>query len=391
MPEKILVIDDDSLITLLMSEIIELAGFESITSNDVEEGIRLAHDKSPDVVILDIMMPGKDGIEVCKDIRTFSTIPIIFSTARDDLGTIVECFDAGANDFLSKPFKIDDLIEHIKNFLKIKTSQPSKKELLIRNLTFNNFILCLKSSWEWQEKTIKRRGDNVNNIPQNLEQYRNFIGSVAHSIKGELGHIKYAASSLLESSQSQEDAKNDYEMISRSCDYSFLLMQKVMNFLEMGISLSETVDLSDVLAQVEPLSRQRLPSKGINLQFIVEKTTRPPLVTGDSVQIMGVIKELIDNAITELRGKGGEIDVYLTQNKNKTILRIKDNGQGVPKEIREKIFKEHISGTKGSGWGLYLSYKTVKDMGGDLKIKSVVGKGTEFIISFKTKKQEIIQ
>lgn len=161
-----------------------------------------------------------------------------------------------------------------------------------------------------------------------------------------------------------------------------------MDFLDMGSSQLEIVDLRDVFARLEPLSRQRLPSKGINLYFIIEQMKHPPLIVGNSMQITSVLKELIDNAIAELREKGGDIDVILKQNQNKTIITIKRLGQGIPKKIRAKIFKEQLSSSKGSGWGLYLCYKIIKSINGNLTLTSPSKKGTAITISFKTQAEK---
>lgn len=133
MSTKILVIDDDVAITELMSMLLRTHGFDVITTNFGAEGIHLAEEKSPDVVLLDLMMPDKDGWQVCKAIRTFSNIPILILSAINDPSIVASVLDAGADDFLVKPVPSGVLVAHIRkmvrqtdsiNSVKLKNTEP---------------------------------------------------------------------------------------------------------------------------------------------------------------------------------------------------------------------------------------------------------------------------
>lgn len=100
---KVLVIDDDPATTELLKLILAPHGFEVFSAHSGEEGIRLAREKSPDVIILDLMMPGMDGWEVCRRLRTFCQTPILVLSALDAPGHVAAALDAGADDYLVKP------------------------------------------------------------------------------------------------------------------------------------------------------------------------------------------------------------------------------------------------------------------------------------------------
>lgn len=118
MPIKILVIDDDVAITELMSMLLRTHGFEVVTTNYGAEGVRLAAEKSPDVIMLDLMMPDHDGWEVCSSIRAFSNVPILILSAINDPGIIASVLDAGADDFLVKPVPSGILVAHIRKMVR---------------------------------------------------------------------------------------------------------------------------------------------------------------------------------------------------------------------------------------------------------------------------------
>ena len=100
MPKTVLTIDDDTAITELLAMLLRTHGYEVKTANDGEEGVKAIKRLNPHVVILDLMMPGMDGWQVCKSVREFSNVPIVILSALDDPAMIASALDAGADDYL---------------------------------------------------------------------------------------------------------------------------------------------------------------------------------------------------------------------------------------------------------------------------------------------------
>ena len=113
MSVKLLVIDDDSAVTDLLSLLLRSHGFEVGATNNSTEGLSMIRDNSPDVVILDLMMPDMDGWQICKAVREFSQVPIIILSALNDPSMIASVLDAGADDYLTKPTPSRVLIAHV--------------------------------------------------------------------------------------------------------------------------------------------------------------------------------------------------------------------------------------------------------------------------------------
>jgi DNA-binding response OmpR family regulator len=109
----VLTIDDDIAITELLSILLRTNGFDALIANSGEEGLRLIREKSPQLVILDLMMPGMDGWQVCKAVRNFSNIPILILSAIDDSAIVAGILDSGADDYLVKPVPSTVLIAHL--------------------------------------------------------------------------------------------------------------------------------------------------------------------------------------------------------------------------------------------------------------------------------------
>lgn len=121
MNTKILVIDDDVAITELMSMLLKTFGFEVFTTNIGAEGIRLARETSPNVVLLDLMMPDLDGWQVCKEIRKTSSVPILVLSAINDPRMVASILDVGADEFLVKPVPSGVLVANIKKLIRRNT------------------------------------------------------------------------------------------------------------------------------------------------------------------------------------------------------------------------------------------------------------------------------
>lgn len=115
---KILVVDDEPKYVYIMQLNLEASGYEIIIGRDGEEAVALAAQEEPDLIILDIMMPKLTGYEACERIRQFSTVPIIFLTAKAEEADKVKGLELGADDYITKPFGIDELLARVRAVLR---------------------------------------------------------------------------------------------------------------------------------------------------------------------------------------------------------------------------------------------------------------------------------
>jgi two-component system response regulator MprA len=118
MAERILVIEDEPKISDLIKRGLIYEGYTVDVANDGEQGLSRARDNQPDLVILDLMLPGIDGFEVCKRLRAADDVPILMLTARDAVTDKVKGLDSGADDYLTKPFNFDELVARVRALLR---------------------------------------------------------------------------------------------------------------------------------------------------------------------------------------------------------------------------------------------------------------------------------
>jgi DNA-binding response OmpR family regulator len=124
----ILIVDDDPAIRKFVAANLQARGYETLIAPGGEEALNLIEERMPDLVLLDIMMPAMNGFEVCRSIREWSQVPIIMISAKDSVDDKVKCFDIGADDYLTKPFALHELLSRIKAVLKRSQTTDSSTQ-----------------------------------------------------------------------------------------------------------------------------------------------------------------------------------------------------------------------------------------------------------------------
>ena len=135
---KILIVDDEELLVKGIRFNLQNDGFETITGKDGLEAVELAKQESPDLIILDVMMPNLDGLSACTQIREFSNVPIILLTAKTEDMDKLMGFENGADDYITKPFNILELKARIRALLRRSgTANERNNTLTIGNITLD--------------------------------------------------------------------------------------------------------------------------------------------------------------------------------------------------------------------------------------------------------------
>lgn len=128
MKNKVLLVEDEADLTLIVSDTLHEQGYEVLTANDGVEGLEKFKSQRADIVVADVMMPKKDGFAMAKEIKKLSPdVPLLFLTAKNTIDDVEEGFEIGANDYLKKPFELRELIVRIKALLK-RYHKESKDE-----------------------------------------------------------------------------------------------------------------------------------------------------------------------------------------------------------------------------------------------------------------------
>ena len=143
MKRTVLIVDDEKSIVDILKFNLEKSEFDTICAYDGQEGLRLAQEKNPDLILLDVMLPLMDGFEVCKTLRSAgSNIPIIMITAREEETDKVLGLELGADDYITKPFSVRELIARVKaNMRRIPAAEPAPEGATGNTISFKDIVI----------------------------------------------------------------------------------------------------------------------------------------------------------------------------------------------------------------------------------------------------------
>ncbi len=150
---RVLVVDDDTALAEMLGIVLSGEGFDPVFCADGDAALEVFRTSRPDLVLLDLMLPGRDGVEVCRQIRAESGVPIVMLTARTDTGDIVLGLESGADDYVVKPFKPKELVARVKARLR-RTDDPAPEVIEIGDLSI-----------DVAGHTVRREGDLISLTP----------------------------------------------------------------------------------------------------------------------------------------------------------------------------------------------------------------------------------
>ncbi len=133
----VLVVDDDAALAEMLQIVLHQEGFETAWCSRGDEAFAAFQHSRPDLVLLDLMLPGRDGVDVCRDIRAISGVPVVMLTAKSDTTDVVEGLEAGADDYVAKPFKAKELVARIRTRLRRLTPEVADETLRIGDLVIS--------------------------------------------------------------------------------------------------------------------------------------------------------------------------------------------------------------------------------------------------------------
>jgi signal transduction histidine kinase len=360
----ILVVDDTPTNLSVLLDYLNQSGFKTLIAQDGEGALEQADFARPDIILLDIMMPGIDGFETCKQLKANETtkdIPIIFMTALSETVDKVKGFQFGAVDYITKPFQQEEVLMRITTHL---TIQHQKKAL-------NDLNQELMASNATKDKFFSIIAHDMRSAFTPMVGYSDLLIRAA----GELENaklIKYAENMQLMIDNAHKLFKNllDWARIQRGA-----MAYKPNHFDLFSIGMSNVAFLLNSANQ-----------KKIELKLDIKKNT---LCFADNNMVDTILRNLISNAIKFTR-EGGTVTLTSIDNDNWIEISVIDNGVGIAPENQEKLFtidNKHKSpgtaGEQGTGLGLILCKELVEKNGGKIWVTSNKDEGSCFGFTLK--------
>jgi two-component system sensor histidine kinase/response regulator len=357
--KTILIIDDNPMSLLLTSKVLADYGCKTRTADSWEQGRSLLESELPALILLDIMMPDVDGYEVCRRIKVvekWKEIPVIFLTANKETENLVEGFDAGGVDYITKPFKSEELLMRVKNHIELAESRKTILEMIhSRDKLYSIIAHDIRSPLSGILQTV----DAID---------QGYFNPCSVDFKEIIHHLSVRArdtSTLLTSLLQWTSFQNDNEMIH-----------------------PEQTNIYVVLASCIELLKANAQNKNISITMEVGEDVQ---ALCDEVSMHTVFRNLINNAI-KFTHINGSIHIACKAADGGLKVSIQDSGIGMSQEAIEKIFEKNqhftSSGTEneqGTGLGLMLVKDFVRKNNGSIGVESQLGKGTTFSIILPTK------
>lgn len=358
---RILAVDDTQDNLILVQAILESEGYEIDLASDGIKALRKIEQSPPDLILLDVMMPGIDGYEVTRRIRNnpaISYIPILLITAFHQ-SSVVEGLDAGADDFIRKPFDTDELLARVRSLLR------------------------LKHSLDEQQKMARQREDFVSRLTHDLRTPLVAADRMLNLFEMETfckisPEMKQAIAVMIRSNQ------NLMEMVNTLLEvYRFEAGKKTLNWEECdlcGIS-------QEVVSELSPLTNEKGLTLEIDTRELDPLSQNAGIIMGDRLELRRVLNNLIANAIKFTDTGGIKIRIYETSSNpgdsDSVIIEVEDTGYGIAPEDRATIFERFRQGRNkrsGSGLGLHLSHRIIEGHAGTIQVASELGKGSLFTV-----------
>jgi len=365
---RLLLVDDENDFRNTLAKRLRKKGISPMQAENGEKAIAILESNRMDVVILDVKMPGKDGIEVLGHIKKeYPKTEVIFLTGHAATQDGVEGIKTGAFDYLSKPIEFEHLLGKIKQaYEKIKREEEKLKEAAFRKYM------------EEQMMTTER-----------LASLGTLAAGIAHEINNPLAIINESAGWLklilnkkeMAGMPRKQDFENALNKIEKGIDRARRITHQFLGFAKKDDSVFAEVDLEELVEEAVHLVKREATNKVIQIVREIDPDTRT--IWSDAYQFRQVLINLLTNAI-HATDAGGQITIILEAAGDKVKLTVRDNGRGIPKENIKKIFEPFFS-TKppgeGTGLGLFVTRGIVEKLCGTIEVESRLGDGTSFYVN----------
>ena len=366
---SILIIDDEKTNILYLNRILS-ADYEIFTAKDGEKGLELVNEYLPDLILLDIVMPGMDGYEILASLKTSEktkAIPVIFITGLTGDEHESKGLALGADDYISKPFN-DEIVR----------------------LRVRNQIKIIK-----QMRTI---------IAQELTEHKSrtkaeFLSRMSHEMRTPMNAIM-GTTSVAQIEDDVSTIQEHLKTIEKASREMMFLIDSMLDIADISHDKTKLACsdfnvrnmIREALNQSNECKKQKQQSLSVDIDDDVPET-----VYGDEKNLSKALSHLLTNAV-KFTGEQGEILLKVSAAKNEGEIitlqfEVIDNGIGISKEHQESIFSlfEQVDGCdsrefEGIGSGLFITKNIVNMMGGKIWVDSEPGKGSKFVITVKVAK-----
>jgi signal transduction histidine kinase len=380
LPSLLVADDEPDMLRFLKSQL--SSHYHVLEAVDGQQAVEKASQFLPDIILLDMMMPEKDGLQACREIREHTptqSIPIVLLTARADEETKLAALSAGASDFLAKPFSTTELHVRVKNLVE---SHQYQRKVSKQNQVLETTIEQLKETETQlvQSEKLASLGRMSAGIIHEINNPLNFATTGLFTLRNKGKHLA-------------PEQQEDYKEILKDIEDGIVRVKNIVSDLRM-FTHPETENRDQVeIAEVVTASLRFLSNEWKDKVQIEKKLADHQTVWANKNKLIHVLVNLLQNSLDALKSKQfadekPSIWIESRVEAAKSILLVRDNGTGIDSQHLDKIFDPFYT-TKdvgeGMGLGLSICYRIIQDCDGRISVRTEPGKFCEFTLEFPAK------
>jgi two-component system sensor histidine kinase/response regulator len=350
--ETVLVVDDQDQNLQVVGTLLCALGYSVVPAKSAEQALERMRARPPDLILLDMIMPGKDGLSFCQELRedpVWTDIPIIFLSAAGEKNLVVQALEAGGVDYITKPFNKAELLSRVRAHIALKVARDRLREL--------------------------------------AEDKDELLGILAHDLKNHLAGMRLSAGLLRD--RSDEFSERSAELVANIVSSTDRVIAFVKEFLaNQGAEHLQVaprpLSLADEVGAAVQRHRDTAAEKQIQLVPILDAT---PAVLADPVALAQVLDNLIGNAV-KFSHPHATVTVRVPEPASShASFTVEDEGPGFTPEDRKRLFRRYgrlsarpTAGEPSTGLGLSIVKRLVEAMGGRIALDEGAEKGARFQI-----------
>ncbi|NJN85256.1 MAG: hybrid sensor histidine kinase/response regulator [Leptolyngbyaceae cyanobacterium SL_7_1] len=377
----VLLVDDNPTNLGLLFDALKDSGFKLLAAEDGEAALAQVSYFKPDIILLDVMMPGLDGFETCQRLKQnpqTQDIPVIFMTALSETVDKVHGFSVGAVDYITKPFQTAEVLARLHTHLAIQRlqrqlqaqNQRLQQEICDRQQAEQSLRVLLHAVSHDLRNPVTGMLMVVKNLLKTLPQASpeaTINGASAETVCSVMGVPRHILERMAESGDRQLNLINSLLEAHAIETQGIALHREPLQFGEV---------VADVVEEMQPLVLKNQAT------LVSHLPPNLPVLSADGVQLRRVLEHLICNALKH-NPPGVALTVEVTMQPNQLRCTVTDNGVGIDPAQSDRLFQLYQRGanarhTHGLGLGLYLCQQIVLAHGGDMGVDSTPGKGCRF-------------
>lgn len=375
----VLIIDDSLVNLIFLQGVLKKHSFNVVSAKNGKLGLELAQESPPDIILLDIIMPGWDGYETCrrfKQDKNLSSIPILFLSALGELESKVKALQVGGVDYVSKPFQEPELLARLETHLELAYLRKNL-ECEVANQTKKIKLLfdALQLSYERAQQTSVLKTE--------------FLRKISHEFLTPMNIVVGMSEILIEDTELTTEQEHYAQTIIKASKQLNDILTNMLNFaqhfkseIKQVITEFQTHEIIDcLLNEFSTVAKY----KSLQIKIDVEESLLYMPLRGNKQGIYNVLNKFLDNAIKfTVKGK---ILIHVKLDKELVLFEISDTGIGIPPAKTDNLFEIFSqldnSSTRlheGMGMGLAVAKMLTENMGGEIGVKSVLCEGSCFWI-----------